>query len=253
MQCARIHLKMHMSTLDLSLGVLIEPLHGCLVGEGQGTVPMGRVRVCVSSGVRVWVWGWVCVRLGGNVVALLQCLSETLLLKGCVLQRCHHLFSLLQGWERIKKYEHLHNTNSHSASISSVIVILTINPVLGCKMNVCLIDMVMSTCCRCFMPSSSSTSPPVDGRRDPKEGGGIRPEEVVVEEGGSGLSWAPLPGGELPVRPQREQGERGWDMYNYCTRATIEHTGETFSGADKLMPTQSENGSQERDEMDKNT
>lgn len=50
------------------------------------------------------------------------------------------------------------------------------------------------------MPSSSSASPPVEGRRDP-EGGGIRLEVVV--EGGSGLSCAPLPGSGQPVRPER--------------------------------------------------
>lgn len=79
-------------TLNLPLRVFVEPLHCGLVGKGQGT---SGVRESVWGGVRECMCIRVCVIVWHVDVALLKSLSETFLFKGCVLQRRHHLLSLL--------------------------------------------------------------------------------------------------------------------------------------------------------------
>lgn len=79
-------------TLNLPLRVFVEPLHCRLVGKGQGTSGVWK---SVWGGVRECVRIRVCVSVCHVDVALLKSLSETFLFKGRVLQRCHHLLSLL--------------------------------------------------------------------------------------------------------------------------------------------------------------
>src|SRR4029434_8316720 len=84
--CVYICVFVCVCTLDLSLRVLVEPLHDCLVREGQS---------------------------GRRVSALLQRLREALLIQRRVLQGRHHLLSLLQHTHATPTHTHTH-THTHT-------------------------------------------------------------------------------------------------------------------------------------------